>query len=86
MDNRYINVKKALKYQSQTDFFTKISNINLVDIRYSISNINLVDIRYSISNINLVDIRYSNVKISYSDLNSRKKQIFLYKFLPNFEY
>ena len=52
MDNRYINVKKALKYQSQTDFFTKISNINLVDIRYSISN------------INLVDIRYSNVKIS----------------------
>ena len=33
-----------------------------------ISNINLVDIRYSISSVNLVDIRYSNVKICQSDI------------------
>ena len=47
MDSRYINVKKALKYQSQTDFFTKISNIN----RYSIFNIKYQSGGYSIFNI-----------------------------------
>ena len=41
------------KFKAKNDFLKK----------FLISNINLVDIRYSISNINLVDIRYSDVKI-----------------------
>ena len=51
----------------------------------SISNINLVDIRYSISNINLLDIRYSNVKISQSDIQIQSQKGF-FKEILNIEY
>ena len=38
MDNRYINVKKTLKYQSQTDFLQRL-NIEYQSGGYSIFNI-----------------------------------------------